>query len=113
MHPRCKPPRCKHPQMQESPGVLDTRAGLSDSDPPMLNFDALRRATLSRDPFDHVVVDDFLPAIAAPAVATDFPTIKSTGSFPLSELSYGPAFAELMDELNGAEFEKDLGGMFG
>ena len=79
----------------------------------MLNFDALRRSALSHDPFDHVVVDDFLPAIAAPAVATDFPTIHATGSFPLSELSYGPAFAELMGELNGPEFESSLGDLFG
>jgi hypothetical protein len=79
----------------------------------MLNFDALRRSALSHDPFDHVVVDDFLPAIAAPAVATDFPTIAATGSFPLSELSYGPAFAELMDELNGPEFETGLSDLFG
>ena len=86
---------------------------LSDSDPRMLNFDALRRAPLSREPFDHVVVDDFLPAVAAPEVATDFPVIGATGSFPLSELSYGPAFAELIEELNSPEFERGIAEGFG
>ena len=79
----------------------------------MLNFDALRRSSLSTTPFDHVVVDDFLPAVAASSVATDFPVIRATGSFPLSELSYGPAFAELLAELNGPEFEQGIASIFG
>lgn len=92
---------------------LDSFACVSDSDARMLNLDALRRTPLARDPFDHVVVDEFLPAVAGPAITADFPTIRATGSFPLSELSYGPAFAELIDELNGVEFERGVAEAFG
>jgi hypothetical protein len=79
----------------------------------MLNLPALRRAALAQDPFDHVIVDDFVPAAAAAAVSGDFPRIPTTGSYPLSEISYGPAFAALIEELNGAEFERGMAEAFG
>jgi len=79
----------------------------------MLNLSALQRATLAHDPFDHVIVDDFVPQADAAAVSKDFPVIPSTGSFPLSELSYGPAFAGLIEELNGAGFEQTMASAFG
>jgi hypothetical protein len=79
----------------------------------MLNLGALQTASLARDPFEHVIVDDFMPAGAAPAVSGDFPKIPSTGSFPLSEISYGPVFADLIAELNGPEFERGVAKVFG
>jgi SM-20-related protein len=79
----------------------------------MLNVSALRSSSLARDPFDHVIVDDFVPADAAPKVAADFPKITATGSFPLSEISYGPEFSKLIDELNGPDFERAIGDVFG
>jgi hypothetical protein len=79
----------------------------------MLNLPALRSAALSRDPFDHVIVDDFVPSTDAARVSADFPAIATTGSFPLSEISYGAGFAALIAELNGADFERDMGQTFG
>jgi SM-20-related protein len=78
----------------------------------MLNLPALQRSALVRDPYDHVIVDDFVAAGRAAAVAADFPSIRTSGSFPLSELSFGPAFAALIEALNGPEFERDLGRIF-
>ena len=40
-------------------GCLDTGGRVSDSDERMLNLAALQRSSLARDPFDHVIVDDF------------------------------------------------------
>jgi SM-20-related protein len=79
----------------------------------MLNLPSLRSTVLARDPFDHVIVDNFVPPDAAASVAADFPKIDTTGSFPLSEITYGPAFARLVDELNGPEFERGIGDVFG
>ncbi len=79
----------------------------------MLNLAALQRSLLVRDPFEYVIVDDFVPAAAAAAVAGDFPTIPTTGSYPLSEISYGPAFAELIAELSGPGFERGIADVFG
>ena len=79
----------------------------------MLNLATLRGTTLARDPFDHVIVNGFVPADLAPIVTADYPKIPTTGSFPLSEITYGPAFATLVDELNGPEFERGIGDVFG
>jgi SM-20-related protein len=67
----------------------------------MLNLAALRAATVAHDPFEHTIVDDFVPADAVPGVTQDYPAITTTGSFPLSELTYGPAFDQLIAELSG------------
>jgi SM-20-related protein len=67
----------------------------------MLNLAALRTATVLHDPFDHTIVDAFVPADAVAGVSQDYPRITTTGSFPLSELTYGPAFDQLVAELSG------------
>jgi hypothetical protein len=50
---------------------------------------------------------------AMPAINADYPLVTHPGSFPLPTLKYGPAFAELMDAIQGPEFtravEKKLG----
>jgi SM-20-related protein len=66
----------------------------------MLNLAALRGATVLHDPFDHTIVDAFVPADAVAGVSHDYPRITTTGSFPLSELTYGPAFDQLVAELS-------------
>ena len=78
----------------------------------MINVASLEQTVLSHDPFDYVIVDDFVPASAMQAVAADYPKIKTTGSHPLSETSYGPAFAELIADLNGPAFEQAIGKVF-
>lgn len=67
----------------------------------MLNLDALRTATVRHDPFDYTIVDAFVSADAVAGVSQDYPKITTTGSFPLSELTYGPAFDQLIAELSG------------
>jgi len=78
----------------------------------MLNLAALRHTPLARDPYEHVIVDNFVSADATKAVTGDFPKVTTTGSYPLSELSYGPAFGALVDELLGAEFQDAMADRF-
>jgi hypothetical protein len=66
----------------------------------MLNLAALRSSAVARDPFEYTIVDDFVAADAVEAVSRDYPRIANTGSFPLTELTYGPAFDELIAELS-------------
>jgi hypothetical protein len=68
----------------------------------MLNLAALQSATVAHDPFDYLIVDDFVGADAVEAVSRDYPRITSTGSFPLADLSSGPAFEALVTELSSA-----------
>jgi len=78
----------------------------------MLNLAALRQTPLVRDPFDHLIVDDFVPRDVMPAVAGDFPTVPTNGSFPLTEVTYGPAFGKLIDELQGPDFQQAMSERF-
>ena len=67
----------------------------------ILDLERLRASPLQRDPFDFVVVDDFVGPEHRPALHADFPAVQQHGSFPLPALSCGPAFARLAAELEG------------
>ena len=83
----------------------------------VLDLDRLRAAPLARDPFDFVVVEEFLRRDALASLLADFPEIRGHGSYPVERLSYGPGFALLVAALTGAElrcaieekFDIDLG----
>ena len=60
---------------------------------------------LCRDPFEYLVVPGFLKAEAVATIHADYPKVDRPGSFPLSEW-YGPAFAELIEELRGRPCER-------
>jgi SM-20-related protein len=84
----------------------------------LLDLDRLRAATLHREPFDFVVVANFIRADQVRPVVTDFPQIRGAGSFPVDTLASGPAFVRLVGELTGPalhhaieqKFGVDLGG---
>lgn len=86
--------------------------------PGVLDLDRLRAAPLCRDPFDFVVVEDFVQLDELLLAVSDFPEIRGYGSFPVDVLDCGPAFARLVDALTGPalrhvieeKFEIDLGG---
>ena len=67
----------------------------------ILDLERLRATPLRRDPFDFVVVDNFIGPEHWPALDADFPPLRKHGSFPLPGVSCGPAFAGLAAELEG------------
>ena len=72
------------------------------------DFAALERTPLERDPFDFVVVPDFLrPEMFAAAVA-DYPEVPGPGSHPPAELNLRGHFRALIDELLGPEFRSAI-----
>jgi hypothetical protein len=79
----------------------------------MLDIRALRATPVVRAPFDFVVVPNFIDKAASTALRRDFPRIRRPGSFPASELSYGPAFATLLEELRGSEFRAAMADALG
>jgi hypothetical protein len=79
----------------------------------MLDFDRLGRAPLVSEPFPHLQAERLLDAAALARITADFPWIDKPGIFPLSELTYGEAFAELIEEIRGARLEALLGEKFG
>lgn len=78
----------------------------------ILDLERLREAPLRREPFDFVLVDNFLRAERLPAVLADFPAVRRHGSFPLEGLSYGAAFADLAAELEGDELRQEIQAKF-
>jgi len=80
-----------------------TNTGLS-----LLDLERLRAAPLSRDPFDFVVVENFVrPQYLAAAIA-DFPPLGKHGSFPLNGQRYGAAFTRLAAELEGDDLRRAI-----
>jgi SM-20-related protein len=73
---------------------------------PSLDLDSLRAAMLTREPFEYLIVTEFVRPQARPGIHADFPVIDRPGSFPLSELEYGPAFRNFVEELRGPEMRQ-------
>ena len=78
-----------------------------------VDLDALRAAPVAREPFPYFIVPRFVNAAALDAIRADFPAIQQAGSFPLSTLRYGPAFAAFMDEIQSAAMAAAVGGKLG
>jgi SM-20-related protein len=74
----------------------------------ILDLERLRASALRRDPFEFVVVDNFLRGEHLPALLADFPEVRRHGSFPLDALSFGAAFAGLAGELEGSELRHEI-----
>ena len=71
-----------------------------------IDLDAFEAAAVAREPFAYAMVPGFVKVGAMPAINADFPLVSHPGSFPLPTLKYGPAFAELMDAIQGPEFTR-------
>jgi hypothetical protein len=74
----------------------------------LLDLNRLRAAPLRRDPFDFVIVDQFVPAAEHAALIADFPRLPGHGSYPLDLAGCGPAFARLAGELSGEELRRGI-----
>jgi hypothetical protein len=72
----------------------------------MLDLERFRNTPLTREPFEFLIVPEFVKAEARAAVDKDYPEVPRPGSFPLREVTYGPAFAKLIDEMRSNEFRQ-------
>lgn len=72
----------------------------------MLDLAKFNAAELNKTPYEYLVLSDFLKAEAKAAISQDFPVIKQAGSFPADTLKSGPAFIELMRQLEGEPFRR-------
>lgn len=79
----------------------------------ILDLDRLRGTPLCRDPFDFVVVEDFVRRDEVGAIIADFPKIRAHGSFPVQGLGCGPAFMRLAAALTGPELRDAVEEKFG
>jgi SM-20-related protein len=78
-----------------------------------LRLDAFRATSLAIEPFPHLIVDGFIGKAALAAINADYPKLTSPGSFPVDQVTFGPAFRALLDELEGEEFRDAFEEKFG
>ncbi len=69
---------------------------------PLLDLTALQRTPVQENPYPYMIVPGFLPPAAVAAISPDFPRIEQAGSFPVADLTFGPAFRGFLDELESA-----------
>lgn len=81
-------------------------------EPKLLNLDLLNQTPLNTDPFSYLIVPNFIRPEALDEIHNDYPETTDAGSFPLDLLSYGPAFAKLMDEVRGPELRAAIAKKF-
>lgn len=79
----------------------------------LLDLSAFRQASFASEPFQFGVVPGFLKPEALRAAGADFPEIPHAGLFPLSELSGGPSFEALIEEIRSEEVAAAFSEKFG
>jgi hypothetical protein len=72
----------------------------------VLDLDRFRNTPLTRIPFDFLIVPEFVKTEARPAIEKDYPGVSRAGSFPLREVTYGPGFSKLIEEMRSDEFRQ-------
>jgi SM-20-related protein len=72
----------------------------------MLDLERFRNTPLTREPFEFLIVPEFVKPEARPAIDKDYPEVNRPGSFPLREVTYGSGFAKLIDEMRSEDFRK-------
>jgi len=70
----------------------------------MLRLDALRDTPLVRDPFEYVVVRDFVDRAKMKEALADYPQVPGPGSHPPAGLKIAGAFKDLIDEMLDTPF---------
>src|SRR5438874_11915604 len=73
-----------------------------------LDLERFRGTPLTREPFDFLIVPEFVKAEARALIDKDYPEVGRPGSFPLREVSYGPGFARLIEEMRSDEVRKSF-----
>lgn len=84
-----------------------------DEMPDYLRLEAFRTTPLVKQPFEHLIVSGFIGPAALAAINADYPAISSPGSFPVDQVSFGPAFQKLLDELESDQFREAFEEKFG
>jgi hypothetical protein len=71
-----------------------------------LDIAALRSTPLETEPYEHLIVEGFVPETHSADLIGSYPEIGQAGSFPLDTLKVEGAFAALIEEMNGEAFRK-------
>jgi len=70
----------------------------------MLKLDVLRSTPLEHDPFEYVIVKDFVAHENLKEVLADYPDVPGPGSHPPDGLKIAGHFKDMIDEMLGSSF---------
>jgi hypothetical protein len=71
-----------------------------------LNLQLLREASVAKEPYEFTVVSGFLSPESVSRINATYPNIEKGGSYPIESLTNTMAIKEVIDELDGPEFQK-------
>jgi SM-20-related protein len=74
----------------------------------LLDLDRIRQAEVRSSPYPYFIVSGALRDATAADVARSFPAIDRPGALAVENAAYGPAFADLLDELRGEDLRRIL-----
>jgi hypothetical protein len=83
---------------------LKTKEAYSLDTESIINLDKFDSEPLATDPYEHVIVSDFISRDWTDGIMQDYPKIQKGGSFPLSIIKYGANFEALIAALDSPEF---------
>ena len=72
----------------------------------LLDFEAVDNTPVATDPFHFMVAKNVIPQDMLSQVNADYPQIDIPANFKPENLSYGPSFAQVLEELDSPEFER-------
>jgi SM-20-related protein len=78
-----------------------------------LAIDKLRSARIETDPYTYTIVPGFLPPSTVARINATYPKIDKGGSYPIESLDADMAIKEVIDELDGPDFEAVISERFG
>lgn len=78
-----------------------------------IDLAAFDRAPLQRDPYDFLILPNFIESERFQEIAADFPAVTGAGSHPPAELDIKGHFQSLIEELQGPAFRAAIERKFG
>jgi hypothetical protein len=69
-----------------------------------IDIEKFRQTERQDDPFQFMIVPEFLKPEHLDAVNEDFPPIERAGNFPLNDLTYAPRFNDFVEEVRSPSF---------
>lgn len=80
---------------------------------PLLNIDKLRKAKVETDPYLYTIVPGFIGPDTVKRINATYPSIEKGGSYPIDMLEESMAIKEVIEELDGPEFQRAIEDKFG
>lgn len=72
----------------------------------MIDFETVNHTAVATEPFTYFVAENVLHPDDLAAAQRDFPKIDGTGVYLTDELTYGPAFARLVEAIRSSRMEE-------